>query len=148
MLIYTVNHWAKSKLFKQEFLSLFDRCAKEISNALKLKTNYCFDVIIVNKQQIQRINHKFRHKNEATDVISFALWDANEIKTPLLGEIYLSLAFIKKYSEENNLDFVETLLLNYIHGILHLFQFDHTQKHDANKMFKLQNKILSKVIKK
>lgn len=116
---------------------------KKISNELKIKDHLFFDVIIVDNKQMQKINNKFRHINKPTDVISFALRDADiSIKVNLLGEIYLDPDYIHKITKNN---FIKKFILTYIHGILHILLYDHGNKKEEKIMFHLQDKILKKI---
>lgn len=122
-----------------------DLSVKQVSKDLKIKESLYFDVIVVDDQQMQKINKQFRKKDKSTDVITFALRDASSsVNTPLLGEIYLALDYILKVSKKS---FNEEFILAFIHGILHLLGYDHDDKKKEEVMFSLQNKILQKVCK-
>jgi probable rRNA maturation factor len=122
-----------------------DLSVKQVSKDLKIKESLYFDVIVVDDQQMQKINKQFRKKDKSTDVITFALRDASSsVNTPLLGEIYLAPDYIQKVSKKS---FNEEFILAFIHGILHLLGYDHDDKKKEEVMFSLQNKILQKVCK-
>ena len=122
-----------------------DLSVKQVSKDLKIKESLYFDVIVVDDQQMQKINKQFRKKDKSTDVITFALRDASSsVNTPLLGEIYLAPDYIQKVSKKS---FNEEFILAFIHGILHLLGYDHDDKKKEEAMFSLQNKILQKVCK-
>lgn len=143
MLKHETTFWYKSKLITKDVISLMYIADKVISKELKIRDSLFFDVIIIDNKQMQKINNKFRHINKPTDVISFALRDANiSIKVDLLGEIYLNPHYICKIA---NNDFVKEFILTYIHGILHLLSYNHENKKEEKIMFDLQNKILNKI---
>ena len=143
MLKHDSTFWYKSKLITKDVITLMNIADKKISNELKIKDYLYFDVIIVNNKQMQKINNKFRHINKPTDVISFALRDANiSIKVNLLGEIYLDPDYIHRITKSN---FIKEFILTYIHGILHLLSYNHESKKEKKIMFNLQNKILNKI---
>lgn len=122
-----------------------DLSVKQVSKDLKIKESLYFDVIVVDDQQMQKINKQFRKKDKSTDVVTFALRDASSsVNTPLLGEIYLAPDYIQKVSKKS---FNEEFILAFIHGILHLLGYDHDDKKKEEVMFSLQNKILQKVCK-
>ena len=126
-------------------ISLMDLSVKQVSKDLKIKESLYFDVIVVDDQQMQKINKQFRKKDKSTDVVTFALRDASSsVNTPLLGEIYLAPDYIQKVSKKS---FNEEFILAFIHGILHLLGYDHDDKKKEEVMFSLQNKILQKVCK-
>lgn len=145
MLKYEITKWYRTKKITKTLISLMDLSVKQVSKDLKIKESLYFDVIVVDDQQMQKINKQFRKKDKSTDVITFALRDASSsVNTPLLGEIYLALDYIQKVSKKS---FNEEFILAFIHGILHLLGYDHDDKKKEEVMFSLQNKILQKVCK-
>ncbi len=145
MLKYEITKWYRTKKITKTLISLMDLSVKQVSKDLKIKESLYFDVIVVDNQQMQKINKQFRKKDKSTDVITFALRDASSsVNTPLLGEIYLALDYILKVSKKS---FNEEFILAFIHGILHLLGYDHDDKKKEEVMFSLQNKILQKVCK-
>jgi len=145
MLKYEITKWYRSKKITKTLISLMDLSVKQVSKDLKIKESLYFDVIVVDDQQMQKINKQFRKKDKSTDVITFALRDASSsVNTPLLGEIYLAPDYIQKVSKKS---FNEEFILAFIHGILHLLGYDHDDKKKEEVMFSLQNKILQKVCK-
>ena len=111
------------------------------------ENNIFFDIVLMNNEEIHRINKDYRQKDCPTDVITFALFaDApkeeqfvfdNEIH---LGEMMISLDKIEEQANEHNVTFDDEM--NYIvaHGILHLLGFDHLTESDYNYMVDIQNK--------
>lgn len=145
MLKYEITKLYRSKKITKTLISLIDLSVKQVSKDLKIKESLYFDVIVVDDQQMQKINKQFRKKDKSTDVITFALRDASSsVNTPLLGEIYLAPDYIQKVSKKS---FNEEFILAFIHGILHLLGYDHDDKKKEEVMFSLQNKILQKVCK-
>jgi len=73
-----------------------------------------------------------------TDVLSFPQ------DRPLVGDIVISVPYVRKQAEENEVSFDEEFYRILIHGALHLFGYDH-EKDDDNKreMFAMQDKIFS-----
>ena len=145
MLKYEITKWYRSKKTTKTLISLMDLSVKQVSKDLKIKESLYFDVIVVDDQQMQKINKQFRKKDKSTDVVTFALRDASSsVNTPLLGEIYLAPDYIQKVSKKS---FNEEFILAFIHGILHLLGYDHDDKKKEEVMFSLQNIILQKVCK-
>lgn len=145
MLKYEITTWYKSKKITKSLISLMALSVKQVSKDLKIKESLYFDVIIVDNEQMQKINKQFRKIDKPTDVITFALRDAKySINTPLLGEIFLAPDYIQKISKK---PFNQEFILTFIHGILHLLGYDHDNKKKEKVMFSLQAEILQKVCK-
>ena len=114
---------------------------------LKKESNYLLSATFVSKDKIHEINRDYRNVDRPTDVISFAFLDDKNEKIcgdmPIdLGEIYIcydvALENAKKYgnSIERELSFL------FVHGLLHLFGYDHMNEEDEKVMFNLQDLIL------
>lgn len=114
-------------------------------NYLKLD-NVEFNVIIINNEDIHKINKEYRGIDRPTDVISFALEDDDTfIKTDrrILGDIYISIDKAKEQAIEYSHSLKRELLFLTIHGILHLLGYDHMIEEEEKEMFELQERILS-----
>lgn len=120
------------------------KIANLVYKKLNLKDEILFDCTFVNKKTIQEINKSYRNKDYATDVISFALWD-QEVKTNLLGELYICFEKIKEQKQEYGHSFKREICFLFLHGLLHLLGYDHIKKSDEKIMFKLQNDILNEL---
>ena len=79
-----------------------------------------FNIIIVSNAKIREINKTYRKIDKETDVISFALEQAQSYGHSLTRE----LCFLA------------------VHGLLHLLGYDHMQKEDEEIMFAKQELIL------
>ena len=109
-------------------------------------TNAVFNIIIVDKDTIQKLNREYRNKDSVTDVISFALEDDNTfIKTDLrvLGDIYICLDRAKEQASEYGHSLLRELSFLSVHGLLHLLGYDHQTREDESVMFGLQEMILN-----
>ena len=105
-----------------------------------------FDIVLMNNEEIHRINKEYRQKDSPTDVITFAIFaDSDEDEKFVfdgevhLGEIMISLDKIEEQSKENNVTFEDELYYLVSHGVLHLLGYDHQSEEDYNLMVKLQN---------
>ena len=97
------------------------------------------EVNFISDMKIQKLNSKFRKINKPTDVLSFNLH--------LIAEIDISLDQIKYNCKSLALDLYEEIERCLIHGCLHIFGFDHTEKLTvltitSEPMFLIQEKIL------
>jgi probable rRNA maturation factor len=94
-------------------------------------------VILTDNEEIRKINHEFRGKNQPTDVISFAYRDepfpVHEGIIEELGDVYISLDKTAEQAEEYGIDFTDELKRLTIHGILHLLGYDHERSDEDEK---------------
>ncbi len=139
-----------------EVINLLDEKIDELDNLKEFLYNVCkdekldnviFNVIIVNNEEIHKINKEYRGIDRETDVISFALEDDktfNRTDFRVLGDIYISIDKVRSQSKEYNHSFKRELYFLAIHGLLHLLGYDHMKKEDEIVMFKKQEEVLSR----
>ena len=107
-------------------------------------------VTFVDNDRIQEINYQYRHKNQPTDVISFALEEMGEDEMQIigdemprvLGDIVISIPKAHEQAEEYNHSFMRELGFLTVHGFLHLLGYDHETSEDEKEMFTRQKDIL------
>jgi probable rRNA maturation factor len=115
-----------------------------------LQENAEVSVTFVDNDRIQEINHQYRHKNQPTDVISFALEEMGEDEMQIigdemprvLGDIVISIPKAHEQAEEYNHSFMRELGFLTVHGFLHLLGYDHETSEDEKEMFTRQKDIL------
>lgn len=100
---------------------------------------------IVDKAEIQNLNKTYRHKDQATNVLSFPSDLPVEIDESILGDVVICTDVVDEEAKVQNKTFDHHLLHMAIHGTLHLLGFDHIEESDANKMESLEIKILEKI---
>lgn len=115
------------------------------SNKLN-KKDFIISVVLVNNEEIHKINKEYRNVDRETDVISFAFLD--EDINPIsdltnLGEIYISLEKAHSQASDYGHSFLRELSFLTCHGFLHLLGYDHMKEEDEKVMFSLQDEILS-----
>lgn len=140
-----ISYRLYGKLNIKDIKKTFDVVCKITNNTLKIKQHLEFDVNIVSKAKIKKINKTYRHKDKVTDVISFAYWDNKEVITPLLGEIYICLDKAKSQANEYGHSLKREVAFLFTHGLLHLLGYDHIKPTDEKKMFGLTKQILKKI---
>ena len=106
-------------------------------------------MLLSNNKNIKKLNKKFRNKNKSTDVLSFPSEKKFNIKKfPYIGDIVISYDFINKPKIMNTLEFKTKVTKIFIHGFLHLLDFDHIKLKDFKKMLAEEEKIFKTVKRK
>ena len=128
----------------------FDKICKSFPQKYKFKKKkISLSLLLSNNKSIKRINKYFRNKNKPTDVLSFPLNTKSKIKKrTYIGDIIISYNFIDKPKTQNFKLFQEKLIKTFIHGFLHLLNFDHKKNVDYKKMLKEEKNIYQSVISK
>lgn len=141
------SKFAECESYENFYLELMDVTFKKLS----IKCDPIVSVSIVDNRYIHKINKKYRGIDRPTDVISFAFLDSENnydkilfLPGPVvLGDIYISLDKAKEQAVEYGHSLHRELSFLFVHGLLHLLGYDHMNKEDEEKMFKLQDEILS-----
>jgi len=98
-------------------------------------------MVLVDNKYIRKLNRKYRHKDRATDVLSFQQnncmqkrgqatfskkMNSSFSKIPLLlGDVVISVERAKSQAEEYGYTFKDEMAMLVEHGILHLLGFTH-----------------------
>jgi probable rRNA maturation factor len=100
-------------------------------------------ISFTNNTFIQRLNKKYRKIDEPTDVLSFTMREKfPEDKMTLLGDIVISVEQAINQAKVNKTSLEDEISLLLIHGILHLFSYDHDTNKNKEKMWKIQDNLL------
>ena len=132
--------------------------AQEILN-LEIKELQGYDEIDISlsfktPDEIRDINKNYRQIDEATDVLSFPMFESNnnklEIDAPLgltlvLGDIIICLE--KTFEMHSELGRQEALLLMLAHSLLRLLGWDHDTEERQNLMWARQDEIKNNLLK-
>lgn len=125
---YEDGRWRKYKID-------FERIAN--AAAVKCAPGAEVSIILTNDQKIQQLNREYRKLDKPTNVLSFELGD-----DVLLGDIYVSLDTVLREAADENISVEDHAAHMVVHGVLHLQGYDHIKNRDANKMEKMETKIL------
>lgn len=144
-----LNRIRLRKVFKEALLQL--------GQPTELEVNISF----VNINEIQEINLQERNIDKPTDVLSFPSIDIVsgdtidvckyksdinfETGNLMLGDIVICKSVAKEHAKEYGHTIKRELCFLALHGLLHLLGYDHIEKSDEEKMFKVQNDVLNKL---
>ena len=94
---------------------------------------------------ISALNQEHLGRDGPTDVIAFALHEAQE---PVLGDVYVGYEQALRQSSELGLPLGEELLRLAIHGTLHVLGFQHPEGEDRfeSPMFTRQEELLAEIL--
>lgn len=114
--------------------------------ARKLKLNQGeVSIVLVNNEEIQALNRRFRSKDQPTDVLSFPMEDDPHQQADewlMLGDVVISVPKAKEQAHIYGHSFERELGFLLVHGLLHLVGYTHDDQEDAQEMFQLQEEIL------
>jgi probable rRNA maturation factor len=109
-------------------------------------------VTLTNNEYIHKLNKKFRGVDRPTDVLSFPMYERDELSslengdTVELGDIVISLERAYLQSREIGNTFLEEVVFLTVHSMLHLLGYDHERsKEDDEEQCRRQKEIVSAI---
>lgn len=96
---------------------------------------------LIGDQRMRKLNRVYRKQDRVTDVLSFG-YLGEEFGDEVLGEIYLCVPQLRRQAANFGHAFRAELALLFVHGLLHIYGYDHQKLTEAQIMDKLQAKIL------
>ena len=104
---------------------------------------------------IKKINNEYRNIDKETDVLSFPMFEKNEIDEliqnqnnvveDVLGDIIISVDRVKEQAVEYGHSFERELAYMVVHGFYHLMGYDHMNDDEKSIMRAKEENILSKL---
>ena len=111
--------------------------------------NFSFGIRIVDEQEAQRFNREYRHKDYATNVLSFPSELPEELPEDLrqsqLGDLLICAPVVTREAMEQQRSELDHWAHLLVHGILHLLGYDHQRADEADEMEILETEILAKL---
>ncbi len=134
--------------YKEIIEKVVNKCFEEEN---LLKTKLYISIILTTPDKIQELNNTYRKINKATDVLSFPIFEKeelNNIKTEIeepLGDIVISIEQVKQQAKEYNHSFERELAYMVVHGFYHLMGYDHIEITDRKMMREKEENVLNKL---
>ena len=151
-----IAFYPKSALWKKTLAGskpLFHRALRACFDALELPgREFAVAVSFVDDAGIQELNAQYRGKDKPTNVLSFPMIDDFSVldKQPAiagmpieLGDIVLAFETITREAEMEGKSITDHVAHLLVHGMLHLFGYDHMTAKDAKEMEGLEVAILA-----
>lgn len=137
----------------KEYSKVIDTVMKKCFEEEKLlDTNLYISITLTNPENIRKFNKEHRNIDKETDVLSFPMFEKEEIKEWLvqtqhivedvLGDIIISIDRVKEQAMEYEHSFQRELSYMLVHGFYHLMGYDHIEEKDQNEMRQKEEKIL------
>ena len=112
-------------------------------------------ITLTNPENIHKINKEYRNVDRETDVLSFPMFEKNEIDQKIknnnfehedvLGDIVISIEKVKGQAIEYGHSFEREFAYMLVHGFYHLMGYDHIEEKDKKIMREKEEIILSKL---
>lgn len=152
-------------MYQLEYLDLEDN--KEYEKIIKKVIEQCFkeenleksklyiSITLTTPEHIQEINKQYRNVDKATDVLSFPMFEKEEIEEKIknqnfehedvLGDIVISIEKVRGQAEEYGHSFEREFAYMIVHGFYHLMGYDHIKEEDKIIMRPKEEAVLMKL---
>lgn len=113
--------------------------------------NLYINIILTTPANIKNINKQYRDIDKETDVLSFPMFEKDEIQTintqiqEVLGDIIISIEKVKEQAIDYGHTFTRELAYMVVHGFYHLMGYDHMEEEDKKQMRSKEETILNKL---
>ena len=117
-------------------------------------------ITLTNPENIRKINKEYRNIDRATDVLSFPMFEKEELEEKIknndfeyqdvLGDLVISIEKVEEQAKEYGHSFERELSYMLVHGFYHLMGYDHIKEEDKREMRPKEEKVLSdlKILRK
>ena len=155
----------KKNLVEITYLSIEE--SKEIEEVIQKVVETCFiaekledtnlyiSITLTNPENIKKINKEYRNIDKETDVLSFPMFEKDELGEILkkkenmvedvLGDVIISIERVEKQAKEYGHSFKRELAYMIVHGFYHLMGYDHMEENDKKEMREKEENILNKL---
>ena len=141
---------------KEEYKKVIEKVLSQCFKEEKLENSkLCVTVTLTTPKTIQEINKQYRNIDRATDVLSFPMFEKDELdkkiqtsdfeNEDILGDIVVSVDKVKEQAIEYGHSFERELSYMIVHGFYHLMGYDHIEENDKKVMRKKEENILEKL---
>ena len=152
-------------LYEIEYLDIQEN--KEYEKIIKKVIEKCFEVegllksklyvsiTLTNGEHIKEFNAKYRNIDKETDVLSFPMFEKEEIDNKIenndfqnydvLGDMIISIPRVEEQSKEYGHSFERELAYMVVHSFYHLMGYDHIEEKDKQIMRPKEEFILEKL---
>jgi len=148
MNILLSNHQNKVKI-SDELMALIRQSIVATLESEEIYEDVEVSLLLIDNKEIKHLNNEYRNVNEATDVLSFPMYDDLE---EALDEDYLYLGDIVISGEravEQAADYGHSVEreIGYltVHSVLHLLGYDHMDEEEKKIMREREEMILEKI---
>ena len=139
----------ENEKYEERIKRVLKQCFKE--EGLENSKLY-ISVTLTNPENIHKINKKYRNVDRATDVLSFPMFEKEEIQElikenyqvdDVLGDIIISIPRVKEQAIEYGHSFERELSYMCVHGFYHLMGYDHIRDEDKKEMRAKEDEVLN-----
>ena len=100
---------------------------------------------LLNDKEMKKLNMQFRQKDKTTNVLSFPNDDISVKQTKNIGDIAISLEYVKAEAKKEGKTFDDHIIHMLAHGVYHILGYDHENNENAMIMENKEIQTLKKI---
>lgn len=98
---------------------------------------------LVGAEEGRHLNHQYRGRDYATNVLSFPAELPPGVRLPLIGDLIVCAPVVAREAAEQGKAARDHYAHLTVHGVLHLLGYDHEHDADAERMEALETRVLA-----
>ncbi len=100
---------------------------------------------LLNDREMKKLNMQFRQKDKTTNVLSFPNDDISVKQTKNIGDIAISVEYVKAEAKKEGKTFDDHIIHMLAHGVYHILGYDHENNENAVIMENKEIQTLKKI---
>jgi probable rRNA maturation factor len=100
---------------------------------------------LLNDKEMKKLNMQFRQKDKTTNVLSFPNDDISVKQTKNIGDIAISVEYVKAEAKKEGKTFDDHIVHMLAHGVYHILGYDHENNENAMIMENKEIQTLKKI---
>ena len=100
---------------------------------------------LLNDKEMRKLNMQFRQKDKTTNVLSFPNDDISVTQTKNIGDIAISVEYVKAEAKKEGKTFDDHIIHMLAHGVYHILGYDHENNENAVIMENKEIQTLKKI---
>jgi probable rRNA maturation factor len=123
--------------------------AQAVARHVSVASDFSATVLLAGNARVRQLNHDFRGIDKATNVLSFPQFSPKEMRRfkrqkekVFLGDIVLAYQYVVAEAKKDDKILINHATHLVVHGLLHLFGYDHQKEAEATRMEKMEIRIM------
>ena len=141
---------------KKEYEEIIKKVVKECFETEKLTDSKMYiNIILTTSKNIKEYNKKYRNIDKETDVLSFPMFEKEELEEKIknedfenidiLGDMIILIPKVEEQAKEYCHSFERELAYMVVHSFYHLMGYDHMTEEDKSVMRAKEENVLNKL---
>lgn len=133
----------------QDFMDKIEAVILEVLAYEDYDDDYEVSLSFVTNDEIRDINREYRNIDKVTDVLSFPMYDGQEVDVDFgqisLGDIVISIERASEQAKDFGHSLEREICFLVCHSMFHLLGYDHMEENDAIDMHAREEAVLGKL---